>query len=237
MEGLTAREAERRLAEQGPNELVRGEHASPWKFLASQFKGALIWLLLGACVISAALGEVADAVAIGAILLLNALVGFFQEYRAERAVLALRAMSAPRARVQRDGRSLVIPAAEVVRGDMLLLEAGDVVAADGRLREAHGLQTVESLLTGESEPVEKQTTPTGPQTLLADRLDCVFLGTAVAIGRRRSHGHAHGDGQDRQPPRGSRGDPDAFCNGSSRPSAGPSSSCASESSRSSPWPG
>ena len=181
--GLGSAEAARRLAEQGPNELARGEGASPWSFLANQFKGAMIWLLLAACAISAVLGEVADAVAIGAILVLNALVGFFQEYRAERAVLALRALRAPRARVLRDGHSVVIPSAEVVCGDMLQLEAGDVVAADGRLREAHALQTVESLLTGESAAVEKQTTPTAPETLLADRLDCVFLGTAVATGR------------------------------------------------------
>jgi hypothetical protein len=166
--------------------------ASPWVFLARQFKGAMIWLLLGACVISAALGEIADAIAIGAILVLNALVGFFQEYRAERAVLALRAMSAPRARVLRDGHSAVIPAAEVVAGDLLLLEAGDVVAADGRLVEAHALQIVESLLTGESAPVEKQTTATGPETLLADRLDCVFLGTAVATGRGTAEVEATG---------------------------------------------
>ncbi len=183
MEGLTSAEAGRRLAEHGPNELLRGERASAWTFLASQFKGAMIWLLLAACAVSAALGEVADAVAIGAILLLNALVGFFQEYRAERAVLALRAMSAPRARVQRDAHAVVIRAADVVVGDRLLLEAGDVVAADGRLREAHALQTVESLLTGESTPVEKQTTATGPGTPLAERRDCVFLGTAVATGR------------------------------------------------------
>jgi P-type Ca2+ transporter type 2C len=182
-QGLTSVEAARRLGEVGPNDLARGERASASKFLADQFKGALIWLLLGACVISAALGEVADAIAIGAILLLNALVGFFQEYRAERAVVALRAMSAPRARVQRDGHSVVIPAAEVVPGDLLLLEAGDIVAADGRLREAHALQTVESVLTGESAPVEKEAVATGPATRLADRKDCVFLGTAVASGR------------------------------------------------------
>ena len=182
-EGLTSSEAARRLAEHGPNELAQGERTSPFIFLARQFKGAMIWLLFGACVVSAALGEVADAVAIGAILILNALVGFFQEYRAEKAVLALRAMSAPRARVVRDGHSVVIPSAEVVPGDMLLLEAGDVVAADGRLREAHALQAVESLLTGESAPVEKQTAPTGPETPLGDRRDCVFLGTAVSTGR------------------------------------------------------
>ena len=181
--GLTSPEAARRLAELGPNELAHGEGTSAWRFLADQFKGALIWLLLGACVVSAVLGEVADAIAIGAILLLNALVGFFQEYRAESAVVALRAMSAPRARVQRDGHSVVVPAAEVVVGDLLLLEAGDIVAADARLREAHALHTVESLLTGESAPVEKQAVATGPETPLADRKDCLFLGTAVTSGR------------------------------------------------------
>jgi Ca2+-transporting ATPase len=143
----------------------------------------MIWLLLVACGVSVALGEAADAVAIGAIVVLNAAVGFFQEYRAERALLALRAMSAPRARVLRDGHSLVIPAAEVVPGDALLLEAGDVVAADGVLRETHALKTVEALLTGESAPVEKETTPTSPDTPLAERHDRVFLGTAVAAGR------------------------------------------------------
>jgi Ca2+-transporting ATPase len=114
---------------------------------------------------------------------LNALVGFFQEYRAERAVLALRAMSAPRARVLRDGHSVMVPAREVVPGDLLLLEAGDLVAADARLLEAHALETVEALLTGESVPVEKDTRPTGPETPLAEKRDHVFLGTAVAAGR------------------------------------------------------
>jgi len=182
-EGLTSGDAARRLVEHGPNELARAESTSAVVVMAHQFKGALIWLLLGACAISAALGEGADAIAIGAILVLNALVGFIQEYRAERSVMALRAMSAPRARVKRDGHSVVIPAAEVVPGDILLLEAGDIVAADARLREAHALRTVESLLTGESAPVEKQTEATGPEARLADRTDCVFLGTAVASGR------------------------------------------------------
>ena len=98
-------------------------------------------------------------------------------------MLALRAMSAPRARVMRDGRSRLVPAGEVVQGDLLLLEAGDVVAADARVLEAHALRTIEALLTGESVPVEKSTTPTGPQTPLAERHDRVFLGTAVAAGR------------------------------------------------------
>jgi Ca2+-transporting ATPase len=181
--GLTSAEAARRLAEHGPNELAREEGPSPWVLVARQFQGAMIWLLLAACGVSVALGEAADAVAIGAIVVLNAAVGFFQEHRAERALLALRAMSAPRARVLRDGHSVVVPAAEVVPGDALLLEAGDVVAADGALRETHALRTVEALLTGESAPVEKVTTPTSPDTPLAERRDRVFLGTAVAAGR------------------------------------------------------
>jgi Ca2+-transporting ATPase len=182
-EGLASSEAARRLAEHGPNELAREEGRSAWTLLAAQFKGAMLWLLLAACAVSVALGESADALAIGAIVVLNAFVGFFQEYRAQRAVLALRAMSAPRARVMRDGHSQLVPASEVVPGDLLLLEAGDVVAADSRVREAHALLTVEALLTGESAPVEKDVTPTAAETPLAERRDRVFLGTAVAAGR------------------------------------------------------
>ena len=181
-QGLSNNEAKRRLTEVGPNELEREEGTSPWMILAGQFKGALIWLLLGACVVSALLGELGDAIAIGAILVINALVGFFQEYRAERAVLALRAMTAPHARVLRDGRSSVIPAAEVVPGDVLVLEEGDVVAADARLLEAHALSTMEASLTGESTPVEKDTTPAPPNAPLAERHDTIFLGTSIATG-------------------------------------------------------
>ena len=182
-EGLASSEAARRLAEHGPNELAREEGRFAWTLIAAQFKGAMLWLLLAACAVSVALGETADALAIGAIVVLNAFVGFFQEYRAERAMLALRAMSAPRARVVRDGHSRLVPATEVVPGDLLLLEAGDVVAADGHVREAHALQTIEALLTGESVPVEKDATPTGAETPLAEKRDRVFLGTSVAAGR------------------------------------------------------
>jgi Ca2+-transporting ATPase len=125
----------------------------------AQFASPVIWLLLGACVVSGALGEVADAIAIGAIVVINSLVGFFQEYRAEHAVLALRSLTAPRARVLRDGHSSMIAAAEVVPGDLLMLEAGDIVAADAQLLEAHALLTNEATLTGESTPAEKSTQP------------------------------------------------------------------------------
>jgi Ca2+-transporting ATPase len=154
--------------------------------LAGQFASPVIWLLLGACVISGALGEIADAIAIGSIVIVNAFVGFFQEHRAERAVIALRSMTAPRARVLRDGRSSVIAASEVVPGDVLVLEAGDIVAADARLGEANTLSTNEAPLTGESTPVEKSTDPADPGAPLAERHDCVFMGTSIANGTGRA---------------------------------------------------
>src|SRR5690349_3309151 len=174
-QGLTADQAAARLEQFGSNELARQKATPAWRVFLAQFKGALIWLLLGACVISAALGEVGDAIAIGAILLINAIVGFLQEYRAERAVLALRSMTAPHARVRRDGHAQVIPSAQVVPGDVLLLEAGDLVAADARLLEAHALSTLEAALTGESVPSEKRADPAPADAPLAERHDRVFL--------------------------------------------------------------
>ena len=113
MTGLTAAEAARRLAEHGPNELPREEATPAWRLLARQFASPIVALLLAAAVLAWLLGEIPDTIAIAAILVLNALVGFFQEARAERAILALRALAAPRARVLRDGHASMIPAAEV----------------------------------------------------------------------------------------------------------------------------
>jgi Ca2+-transporting ATPase len=180
--GLTSEAAARLLATDGPNEIRREQASSPWQIFFAQFKSPVIWLLLGAAVISGLLGEAADAIAIGAIVVVNALVGFFQEYRAERAVMALRSMTAPRARVLRDGRTAIIPAADVVKGDVLLLEAGDIVSADARLCEANLLTTNEAPLTGESMPVEKSTVPVRGGVPLAERRDSVFMGTSVAGG-------------------------------------------------------
>jgi Ca2+-transporting ATPase len=179
--GLTKQQAAARLEEAGPNELLRHQGTPWWRTLLGQFGSPVIWLLLGACIVSSALGEVVDAAAIGAIVVLNGLVGFFQEYRAERAVLALRSMTAPRARVIRDGHSTMIPAAEVVRGDLLQLEAGDLVAADAELLEAQVLRTAEAALTGESTPVDKQVGLT-TDAPLAERTGEVFLGTSVVNG-------------------------------------------------------
>jgi Ca2+-transporting ATPase len=180
--GLSAAEAAARLRQAGPNVVEREHAVSPLALFLGQLKGPLVWLLLGACVIAAALGEVVDAIAIAAIVAINTVVGFLQEFRAERAILALRAMTAPSARVIRDGRIAVIPAADIVPGDVLVLDAGDVVAADARLMEANALLLNEAALTGESVPVEKNTEPAPADAPLAERHDSVFMGTAVANG-------------------------------------------------------
>ena len=180
--GLSSTEAQRRLSEFGPNEIRREKSTSALALFARQFASPVIWLLVGASVLSAALGELLDAGAIGAIVIVNAVIGFLQEHRAERAVMALRSMTAPRARVMRDGHSVMIPADAIVPGDFLVLEAGDVAAADARLHTAHALTTNEAPLTGESTPVEKTTAPTTAETPLAERHDFVFMGTSVATG-------------------------------------------------------
>jgi Ca2+-transporting ATPase len=184
--GLSEAEAAARLRTHGPNEVSREQQVSAWRLLLAQFKGPLIALLAAACAVSAALGEVVDALAILAVVIINAVVGFMQEYRAERSVQALRALTAPRARVVRDGRAVEISAAAVVPGDVLLLDAGDVVAADGRVLEAHELLTNEAALTGESLPVGKSTARSDPGAPLAERRDSLFMGTSVASGSGRA---------------------------------------------------
>ncbi|GDX81787.1 hypothetical protein LBMAG42_35980 [Deltaproteobacteria bacterium] len=180
--GLTAAEAAERLEKTGPNELRREAVTSLCRILGRQFASPVIALLAVSSVIALVLGEVADGVAILTIIALNGLIGFFQEYRAERAVLALRAMTAPRARVRRDGHAVVVPAATVVPGDLLLLEPGDLVAADAQIVEANVLAVNEAALTGESVAVDKDPTPLDDQVALADRRDRVFAGTAVVAG-------------------------------------------------------
>jgi Ca2+-transporting ATPase len=159
---------------------------SAFALLLSQFHGFMFWLLVGAGALSFVVKEWIDGVAILSIVLLNGFIGFKQEYSAERAMEALRGLTAPRARVRRDGASKVVPAREVVVGDLILLEPGDVVPADARLVEAHSLELVESALTGESEPVAKDTAPiAGPTSAviaIGERTNMVHLGTAVAAG-------------------------------------------------------
>src|SRR5215467_255045 len=184
--GLAALEAAARLRQWGRNELRQDQALSPLTLLAGQFHSLVIWVLIGAALVSVALGEVVDGIAILAIVLVNAVIGFFQEYRAERAVAALARLTAPRARVVRGGHAEVIAAAEVVCGDLLLLDAGDLVAADARLVTAAMFRTNEAPLTGESQPVEKQAGICAPETPLAERHNMVFFGTSVASGSGRA---------------------------------------------------
>jgi Ca2+-transporting ATPase len=180
--GLSDEEASRLLRKFGLNQIQREKARPVWRLLLEQFKSPLVIILIFACVLSAALGEHLEAVAIGAILLLNALIGFFQEYRAETAILALQEMTAPRARVVRSGRQSVILAHDVVPGDILLLEAGDIVAADARILAASRLQLNEAVLTGESVPAQKATASGAAGEALAERAGEVFMGTSVVTG-------------------------------------------------------
>ncbi|KAB2910427.1 MAG: cation-translocating P-type ATPase [Kofleriaceae bacterium] len=184
--GLTASDATARLATDGPNELRRADGTPAWRIFARQFTGVMSALLAVAGTVALALGEAGDAIAIAAILVINGIVGYVQEHRAERAILALRAMTAPHARVIRDGRAVEIPAREVVVGDVLLLEAGDIVAADAGLDEANRLGTNEAALTGESLPVDKRVHDDDPAAPLAERIGQVFMGTVVATGTGRA---------------------------------------------------
>ena len=185
--GLTAGEASRRKLEYGSNELKAAHVISPWQILLEQVKNVLILILLAAVVLSAVLGEVVEAAAIGVIVLFAVLLGFVQEYRAERAIDALRKMAAPTAAVIRDGIELGIPARELVPGDILLLHMGDRIPADARLLEAVNLQVEESALTGESSAVEKNTPPILQEELgIGDRKNMVYAGTLVSYGRGKA---------------------------------------------------
>jgi P-type Ca2+ transporter type 2C len=186
--GLSEQEAVRRLEEHGPNELATEGPPPPWRLLLEQFRNVLILILLVAVALSVVLGHATEAIVIGAIVVLAALLGFVQEYRAERAIEALGRMAAPTATVLRNGEEVDVPARQLVPGDVMLLHAGDRASADARLVEAVNLQVEESALTGESVPVEKQTAALdGDGDLpLGDRTNMVYSGTAVTYGRGRA---------------------------------------------------
>jgi P-type Ca2+ transporter type 2C len=185
--GLTAAEAERRLTEYGLNQLQAAARISPWMILLDQVKNVLIIILLFATALSAFLGHGVEAIAITVIVLFAVILGFVQEYRAERAIEALREMAAPTATVVRDGREWRINALELVPGDLILLATGDKVPADARLIEAVNLQTVEAPLTGESAPIQKHTSPLEDERLpTGDRKNLAYAGTVVTYGRGRA---------------------------------------------------
>jgi Ca2+-transporting ATPase len=194
--GINSQEAKDRLAQYGPNKLVERGGISPLKIFLGQFKDVFVLMLLAAIVISllitfskaeaATIEDYADTLTIGVIVALNAVVGFAQEYRSEKAIEAMKKLTAPKARVMRDGKETIIPAEEIVPGDILLLETGDRIAADARLLEAVDLKTDEAVLTGESTPVDKRTGVVAEGTPVGDRKNMVFTATHISYGRGRA---------------------------------------------------
>jgi Ca2+-transporting ATPase len=186
-EGLSSAEVAARFAACGPNRLADTIAVSPVRLLLAQFKSLIVWILVGAAVVSGVVGEALDCLAILAIVLLNAVIGFCQELSAAKSMAALRSMAAPQAKVLRAGRAVCVDAVQVVPGDILVLEAGDLVAADARLLRAASLSCVEAALTGESGAVSKDAGFLGTgATPLADRGNMVFMGTTVATGSARA---------------------------------------------------
>ena len=183
--GLSAVEAASRLARFGPNELLERDRKPPWRLFVEQFTNTMIVVLMIAAAITAAIGDLKDTVVITAIVVLNGVIGFIQEFRAERAMAALKQMTSPSARVVRDGDVGVIAASQLVPGDVVRLETGDIVAADLRLTDAIALRINEAALTGESEPASKTVAalPDVSDALLADQRNMAFKGTAVTYGR------------------------------------------------------
>ena len=181
--GLSQAEAQKRLIEFGPNELQKEKHASSIKMFFEQFTDVLIIILLIATALSLAIGEIIDAIVIVAIVLATAVLGFVEEFRSEKAVQALKKMTAPTATVLRDGKDVKIAASEIVPGDIVLLFTGDKIPADSRLVKAINLKVDEASLTGESSPANKNVDACGVGTALNDRRNMVFTGTVVVYGR------------------------------------------------------
>ena len=182
--GLSQLEATNRLAKYGLNELVTKKNKPVWVYFFDQFKDFMILILMIAAILSGIMGDMVDAVVILVIVLLNALLGFSQEYKAEKSMLALKKMSVITARVNREGNPAIIPSEELVPGDIVFLEAGNIVPADIRLIEVHALSIDESSLTGESNAIHKKIeTITDKDISLGDQLNMAFKGTLVTAGR------------------------------------------------------
>ena len=193
-DGLTGTEAADRLSRHGPNRLPEPPRPGPLRRLARQFNNLLLYVLMAAAAITAALGHWIDTAVIMAVVLANAVIGFVQEGRAEQALAALRQMLAPRATVLRDGARASVDAADLVPGDVVLLEAGDRVPADLRLMRVQSLRIEEAVLTGESVPVNKATDPVAADATVGDRACMAFSGTMVVQGAGRGVVTATGAG-------------------------------------------
>jgi P-type Ca2+ transporter type 2C len=183
-QGLSAAEATRRLIQHGPNELVERGLKSPWRIIWEQLTATMVVILIVAAAISAAMGDEQDTIVILAIVVLNAILGFSQEYRAERAMAALKQLAVPTVKVRRDDHVQQLAARDLVPGDIVLLEAGNLVPADGRVIVSANLRVQEAALSGESEPVDKVAHALNATNLaLGDRRNMAYMGTVVAYGR------------------------------------------------------
>ena len=181
--GLSSKEVEQRLNEYGPNTLKKGSEVSPFEIFISQFKNILVILLIIAASISFFMGDTIEGIAVLAVIIINALFGFFTEYRAEKSVEELKKMVTTQSKVLRDGKVISVDSDNVVPGDILIIEEGDRVTADGRLIEADNLAVDESALTGESDPVNKKTDKIKEEEVpLAETNNMVYMGTAVTRG-------------------------------------------------------
>ncbi len=182
--GLSSEEAEKRFQKFGPNQLPEQKRVSPFTLLISQFSSFIVWTLIVAAFIAGFLGEWIDATAIGVIVILNALLGFFQEFRAEKSLAALRKMATPFSKVIRSGELQTLPSEKIVPGDLVLIEAGDRIPADGRIIQSIELSTQEAALTGESMPVHKIADPLEkPDLSVGDKKNMGFLGTVAVSGK------------------------------------------------------
>src|SRR4030043_49108 len=199
-EGLTSQEAQERVKKYGYNELIAKKRKSAFSMFLGEFKDIFIILLIVATILSAVIGyydvltggaegvrgAMAGAIIIGAIVIMVAVTGFVQEYRAEKAIEAMKKLTAPKARVVRDGQEVIIPAKEIVPGDILVLESGDQVPADARIIEAIELKASEAVLTGESAPVNKDVAPVKSDAGISERRNTLFTATHVVYGRGRA---------------------------------------------------
>lgn len=186
-QGLKREVVEQRLLEFGENKIAEARPKNPWFIFFEQFNNFIIYVLFGACLVSAWLGEWQDSIAILAIVILNGILGFIQEYKAERSLKALKKLSAPTAKVLREGQIVTVQATKIVPGDILVLDSGDRIAADARIIESVELRIDESILTGESHAVEKdKQAKLQSNTPLAERRNMVYTGTNVVYGRGRA---------------------------------------------------
>lgn len=184
--GLTSEEVKRRLEQQGYNEMPSGEEHGPVFIFFKQFHSFLIYILLAAALLAFLFDHLVDVYVILAVIFLNAVMGFVQEYKAEKAIKALKKMVVPHARVFRGGELIQVQARELVIGDILFLEEGDRIPADARLLEIKHFRTEEASLTGESFPIDKDVKPLPPDTGVSDRKNMVWMGTFVVGGQAKA---------------------------------------------------